>query len=224
MGRPKEHDARTALALLDAAERAIQAGGVDAVSVRGIAQTAGTTTRAVYSLFGSKDGLLAALGARAFELLGSAIRALPETEDPAADLAEAGIEVFRRFVTEHPILFQMGFQPGPAFADRAAEREEARLDALAGLVGKVTRLDKAHLLRGRTVADAIISFHAMCEGLADIELRGMLPPGHEERIWRTALTALVAGLAVPPPPGQAFRNHMPPLDMKVGSRAREEDR
>jgi AcrR family transcriptional regulator len=221
MGRPREHDARTALALLDAAERVIQAGGVDAVSVRGVADAAGTTTRAVYSLFGSKDGLLAALGARAFELLGSAIRALPETDDVAADLAEAGVEVFRRFVTEHPILFQMGFQPGPAFADRAAEREEARLDALSGLGGKVMRLDKAHLLRGRTVADAIISFCAICEGLADIELRGMLPPGQEERIWRTAITALVAGLAVPPPPGQAFPNHTPPLDMKAGSGARE---
>ena len=201
MGRPKEHDERTALALLDAAERAIQAGGVDAVSVRGIADTAGTTTRAVYSLFGSKDGLLAVLGARAFELLGSAIRALPETEDPGVDLAEAGAGVFRRFITEHPILFRIGFQPGPAFADRTAELEKARLDALAGLVGKVTRLDKAHLLGGRTVSEAVISFHAMCEGLADIELRGMLPPGQEERTWRTALTALVAGLAMPPPPG-----------------------
>ncbi len=203
MGRPREHDERTALALLDAAERVIQAGGLEAVSVRGIAETAGTTTRAVYSLFGSRDGLLAALGARAFELLGSAIRALPETEDPAADLAGAGVEVFRRFVTEHPILFRMGFQPRPAVADRAAELEEARLDALAGLAAKVTRLDQAHLLGGRTVADAIVSFHAMCEGLADIELRGMLPPGQEERIWRTALTALVAGLAAP------ARDHRP---------------
>jgi hypothetical protein len=43
-------------------------------------------------------------------------------------------------------------------------------------------------------------FDAMCEGLADIELRGTLPPGEQGRIWREALGALVAGLAIPPGP------------------------
>jgi AcrR family transcriptional regulator len=185
------------LALLEAAERAVQAGGVDAVSVRGVAEEAGTTTRAVYSLFGSKEGLLVALGARAFEMLGSAVRALPETEDPAEDLVEAGVAVFRRFVTEHPILFRIGFQHRLAPPERAAEFDAARLDALAGLVAKVTRLKRSHLLGGRTVPDATAHFDALCEGLADMELRGTLPPGEEEHIWRDALSALVAGLAVP---------------------------
>lgn len=195
MGRPREHDQRTALALLDAAERTIQEGGVEAVSVRSVAEAAGTTTRAVYSLFGSRDGLLDALGGRAFELLGSAIRALPRTEDPAADLAEAGVTVFRRFVTEHPILFRIGFGPGHG---RAASLEAARLEALAGLMTRIRRLDQAGQLGGRTVDDAVIAFHAMCEGLAGIELRGMMSPGQQERIWRDALTALVAGLAHSP--------------------------
>ena len=202
MGRPREHDERTALALLQAAERAIQAGGVEAVSVRGVAEEAKTTTRAVYSLFGSKDGLLVALGARAFEMLGSAVRALPETGDPAADLAEAGVAVFRRFATEHPILFRIGFQHRLAPPQRVAEFDAARLDALAGLTAKVTRLQRAHLLGGRTAADAIAYFDALCEGLADIELRGTLPPGDEERIWRDALTALLAGLALPARPAR----------------------
>ncbi len=202
MGRPKEHDERTALALLQAAERAIQAGGVEAVSVRGVALEAKTTTRAVYSLFGSKDGLLVALGARAFEMLGSAVRALPETDDPPADLVEVGVAVFRRFVTEHPILFRIGFQHQLAPPQRVAEFDAARLDALAGLAAKVTRLKRAHLLGGRTVADAIAYFDALCEGLADMELRGTFPPGGEERIWRDALTVLVAGLALPARPAR----------------------
>jgi AcrR family transcriptional regulator len=202
MGRPKEHGERTALALLQAAERAIQAGGVEAVSVRGVAEEAKTTTRAVYSLFGSKDGLLVALGARAFEMLGPAVRALPETDDPAADLVEAGAAVFRRFVTEHPILFRIGFQHRLAPPPRVAEFDAARLDALAGLAAKVTRLNRAHLLGGRTAADAIAYFDALCEGLADIELRGTFPRGDEERIWRDALTALVAGLALPARPAR----------------------
>ena len=62
MGRPREHDERTAAALLDAAEQLIAERGVDALSLREIAREAGTTTRAVYSLFGSKEQLLGALG------------------------------------------------------------------------------------------------------------------------------------------------------------------
>lgn len=188
------------MALLEAAERAVQAGGVEAVSVRGVAEEAGTSTRAVYSLFGSRDGLLVALGARAFELLGAALRALPETENPAGDLIEAGVSVFRRFVVDHPILFRIGFQHRLAPPERAAEFEDARLEALAELLARITRLERAHLLGGRTAADAACYFDAMCEGLADIELRGTLPSGEEGRIWRDALSAFVAGLAIPTRP------------------------
>lgn len=186
------------MALLEAAERAVQAGGVEAVSVRGVAKEAGTTTRAVYSLFGSKDGLLAALGARAFELLAATLRALPETENPAADLVEAGVTVFRHFITEHPILFRIGFQHRLAPPGRDAQFEDARLDALAELLARITRLERAHLIGGRTAEDVACYFDAICEGLADIELRGGLPPGQAERIWRDTLGAFVAGLAIPP--------------------------
>ena len=63
--------------LLDTAEQAIARDGADAISLRALARDAGTTTRAVYSLFGSKEALLGALGIRAFDLLGQEIQALP---------------------------------------------------------------------------------------------------------------------------------------------------
>ena len=69
MGRRKQHNEQTAAALLDVAERAVALEGVDALSLRNVARDAGTTTRAVYTLFGSKDALLGALGVRAFNLL-----------------------------------------------------------------------------------------------------------------------------------------------------------
>src|SRR5690348_5731399 len=103
MGRRRQHDESTATSLLDTAERTIARDGADAISLRALAHDAGTTTRAVYSLFGSKDALLGALGIRAFDLLGQEIRALPTTERPADDLVEAAL-VFRRFATEHPAL------------------------------------------------------------------------------------------------------------------------
>src|SRR6266511_2738179 len=96
MGRRREHDERTAAALLDAAERTIAEAGLDALSLREVARDAGTTTRAIYSLFGSKDGLLGALGVRAFNLLQREAEVLPATDQPGNDLIEAAL-IFRRF-------------------------------------------------------------------------------------------------------------------------------
>lgn len=196
MGRPREHDARTAAALLEAAERIVEAEGVDALSVRRVADEARTTTRAVYSLFASKDGLVAALGAHAFDLLGSAVETLPATDDPVADLAEAGAVVFRSFACSHPALFRMAVQRTAIPAELARRFRPAAEAALANLERRITRLDEAGLLGGRSVYEAACQFHALCEGLATLELRGVaVPQDDAERFWRSALAALVTGFA-----------------------------
>ena len=188
MGRPREHDDHTAAALLDAAERTVQESGIGTLSVRGVAADVGTTTRAVYSLFGSKDGLLSGLGVRAFELLREGLEALPETDDPGADLVEAGL-MFRRFAIEHPSLFAIGIQR--AVATPAVRR--AGFEALEVLKRRIGRLE-GHL-GTRTVDGATLQFHALCEGLATLELRGTYPKPVGDRMWREALGALVAGFA-----------------------------
>ena len=91
MGRPKEHDETTRAALLAAAERMIDEEGPDAAGVRCVADEVGTSTRAVYSVFGSKQGLLEALAIRFFEELQAATDAIPLTDDPAADLVNAAM-------------------------------------------------------------------------------------------------------------------------------------
>ena len=110
MGRRRQHGEATANALLDEAERIVETEGLEALTVRRVAAGIDTTTRAVYTAFGSKDALLVALGARGFDLLRAGIEARPVTDDPAADLAEDGVAVFRRFMLEHPALFRIGVQ------------------------------------------------------------------------------------------------------------------
>jgi AcrR family transcriptional regulator len=198
MGRPKLHDENTAAALLDAAERIAEAEGAQALTVRRVAEAVGTTTRAVYTSFGSKEALVIALGRRAFDLLRDEIEALPATADPAADLVEAGVAVFRRFAVEHPALFEIGvlrMVPDPSLA---VGYRDAADDALAGLTARVERLAAAGLLGALAPRDAVRAFHAMCEGLAAMELRRSLSPvGDEERIWRVALGAVVRGFSAP---------------------------
>jgi AcrR family transcriptional regulator len=200
MGRPREHDERTAEGLMVAAERAVESGGVEALAVRRIAKEVGTTTRAVYSLFGSRDGLIAALGARAFDFLRAGLDALPATDDPADDLVEVGL-VFRRLATERPALYSIGVRrdvsdlsPWQPVCDAA----DAAFDVLMQRVG---RLVDAGLLGENTVTEATLQFHALCEGLATLELRGVGVPFDAERIWRAALASLIAGFTVRLPSG-----------------------
>jgi AcrR family transcriptional regulator len=189
-GRPREHDEQTARALLDEAERLVEAEGAAALTVRRVAEGVGVSTRAVYSVYGSKDGLLVALGVRGFEVLGRRVANRPRTDDPASDLVEAGVLVFRRFAVEHPALFQVAIQralPNPAMTP---EVRDAAWAAWGELVALVERVD----LGGRDPQDVSRAFHALCEGLAAIELRGMLADRDAEVLWRDALGALVRGL------------------------------
>jgi AcrR family transcriptional regulator len=194
VSRPKEHDARTAAALLDAAEHIAEGEGLTALSVRRVANEVGTTTRAVYSLFGSMDGLVTALGVRAFDLLGEAVAALPRTSDPVEDLVEAGL-VFRRFAREHPALFRIAVQHIDLPPDAGRGFAGAASRALAVLHDRVGRLNETGRLGERPVEEAVLGFHALCEGLAAIEARCLIPDEDAERLVSDALSALVHGWA-----------------------------
>jgi AcrR family transcriptional regulator len=192
MGRPREHDEQTAAALLDAAERTVAEHGVDSLSLRSLAEQAGTTTRAVYSLFGSKEQLLGALGTRAFEFLQEGLEKLPVTDDPRHDVVEAAL-MFRRFAVEHPALFSIGFHRTdptvwPHFRTAAS-------DALAVLHQRFQPLEDSDLLGGRSLREAVMQFDALCEGLAAVELRGTWFADDGVRLWRDAVHALVTGFA-----------------------------
>jgi hypothetical protein len=50
------------------------------------------------------------------------------------------------------------------------------------------------------VPQATLQFHALCEGLAALELRGALPRQEAQGVWREGLGTLVAGFATPPQP------------------------
>ena len=198
MGRRREHDDKTAEALLDAAECTIAGEGLDALSLRDVAHDAGTTTRAIYSLFGSKHGLVAALGVRAFRLLERDIETLPATDQPAHDLVEVAL-IFRRFALDHPALFSVAFhRADPAIWPNF--RAEA-MDALAMLDQRFQPLADADLLGGRSIAEASTQFRALGEGMAWAELRGNPLPPEPEQCWRNAFHALIIGFATPPPTG-----------------------
>ncbi|MFN2562437.1 MAG: TetR/AcrR family transcriptional regulator [Jatrophihabitans sp.] len=189
MGRLRVHGAATADALLVVAERLVETEGVNAVTVRRVAEEAGTTTRAIYSTFGTKDALLAALGIRAFELLGAFVRRVALTDDPAADLVRVGAIAFRDFARRHTGLFRIGFDPVATPPQIWSEVAQVNAQAWQALLARIERLGL-----GRPIEPLALQFHALCEGLAVNELRGTLgSPRAAKALWRQALTALVSG-------------------------------
>lgn len=200
MGRPREHNEATRAALLEAAEHIVAERGPAALSVRAVAEAAGTTTRAVYSVFGSKDGLLVqALARDAFEFLYREIGALRETDDPVSDLLDVGLVAFRRLVQEHPALYRIAFQRVVPQLDAGPELTATRQRAWNQLVAKIERLDARGLLGGKPAPEAAVEFIAMMDGLGSAELRGavlrLLPEGDEDQAWLRALTTVVRGWA-----------------------------
>ena len=203
MGRPRLHDEATERALLTAAERLLVEEGVEAVTVRRTAEAAGVSPRAIYSLFGAKDGVLRALYREAFHALAADVEALPVTDDPVADVVAAGAVAFRGWARARPDLFRLVFLDGPTrLAPKPAE-SEAGVQALERLMMRIRRCEAEGVIAAGEARAAGMAFHALCEGLAALELRGRFPLWSEQDavdMWRRALSALLRGFA---PTGQA---------------------
>jgi AcrR family transcriptional regulator len=149
----------------------------------------------VYSLFGGKDGLCGALYRTVFQELRARVLALPETDDPSADLVRAGIEGFRPLALARPQLFRLAFEwPSRRSATTDADHREAQatFNTLVHIVDRAA---------GRRMRDAELrriayGFHALCQGLASGELAGVpVPDVDMSRLWRDSLTAYVKGIA-----------------------------
>jgi AcrR family transcriptional regulator len=194
MGRPREHDEFTRERLLEAAERVSGAEGWDAVTVRRVAEEAGTSTRAVYALFGSKQGLEYALHEAMFLRLRDLSQRRRRSEDPRQDLIELAL-AYRSWATERPQRYAIAVHRflGPRAAPRSEEGMVASRAALDELRQVVTRCRDAGLLPGQDVEDVVRQLRAVVHGLAEFENLGLLGPDPRAD-WLSLVSATVDGL------------------------------
>ena len=108
MGRPKIYDDSLRRQLIALTAESVADGGPDAVSLRALAKAADTSTTAIYTIFGSKDDLVAAVLDAAAESLTRAQDAVPVTDDPLADFTELG-RAYRGWALAHPDLYNVMF-------------------------------------------------------------------------------------------------------------------
>jgi AcrR family transcriptional regulator len=121
-------------ALLDAAVTAIDERGPGAVSLRELARAVGVSHAAPVHHFGDKAGLLTAVAAEGFQLLGDA---LAEVRARGGDIVEMGV-AYVQFAIGHRAHFEVMFRPDlhrtdDPILDRAGERAFAQLtEGVAG--------------------------------------------------------------------------------------------
>ena len=194
MGRPKEHDEATRERLLDAAERLSAKYGWDALTVRGIAEEAGTSTRAVYALFGSKQGLEQALHEVMFTRLRDLMQGRERSDDPRQDVLNLSL-AYRRWATERPERYALAMHRfvGKRRRPRSPEGVAVSRAALQELRDSVQRAHDAGVLVGnRDPEDVVTQLRAAVHGLAEFENLGLLDPDPDAH-WLTAVSALLDG-------------------------------
>lgn len=104
MPRPPVYDEGLRIRLVAAAAAAMARAGISGMSLRGVAAAGGTSTNAVYTLFGGKDELVGAVLEEAAAGFTAAQRAVPHTDDALADLTALG-HAYRSWSLEHPALY-----------------------------------------------------------------------------------------------------------------------
>lgn len=198
MGRPREHDETTRQRLLDAAGRLLADEGPSALTNRRLATEVGVTTRAIYSLFDSKPGLLRALFQRAAHTMSTAMESVPHRPDPLDELRELSL-AYRRAALDHPHLYRLQFEGGIAGYEPSAE-DRALVQASFGRVLRtVARAVDAGLFPGRSAEVITLQTWATNHGLASLEIHGHLHPAERaEARWRDHVEAMIDGYRTAP--------------------------
>jgi len=192
--RPKQRTAELRDRIIDAAMTILANDGVTGFTTRKVASGAGTSTPAVYELFGDKSGLLREVLFRGFELLGARLRALTESDDPRADLV-AVVQAFRRFVRANPVLAQLMFSQTFADFDPGPDEQRAGAAVREFVVARVRRCTDTGVIAGDPVDIAHVVV-ALAQGLAAQEAGRWLGTSKAsvDRRWALGIGALLDGL------------------------------
>ncbi|WP_346093443.1 TetR/AcrR family transcriptional regulator [Streptomyces olivaceiscleroticus] len=192
MGRPRTNDETVKERLVECATELLATRPQESVTVRAVATAAGTSTAAVYSLFGGKDGLIGAVRGAAVLGLFQAVTAVPTSEDPLADIY-ALAAAYRRWGCEHRHLYSVLFGGVQAFEPSEAVGAS---DPIRPLIAAIDRAVKESVLDGRATSIAL-SLWVTLHGLVTLELAGALDAPTAQTAFPSTIHATLRGWATP---------------------------
>ncbi|HKS49048.1 MAG TPA: TetR/AcrR family transcriptional regulator [Amycolatopsis sp.] len=178
--------------------------GVAGLTVRNLADAAGSSTVGVYTRFGGRSGVLDALYERTFELLHQEFVRLPERTGRTAGDILAFARAYRRFALESPARYGFMFErPVPGFDPDPNLRAHAQRHTFDLLVDRI-RAAAPPDMAARVAAYLVWT---TMHGLVSVELTNrqrtsppgwFLDPGDDSysRVFTEGLTAVMRGLGV----------------------------
>lgn len=173
MARPRVHTDDLRERLLADATGVIAGEGSVALTLRGLAALSGTSTTAVYSLFGSKDSLLQAVLTRAFDTFADANEQVPQTDDPVRDIQGLGA-TYVQWALDQPQLYGVMFGDALVGIGPGEECLAAAARAMAPLRSAVDRAIGQGVFRPADPETVMTSLWAQVHGLASLLLTGHL--------------------------------------------------
>lgn len=194
MPRPKQRTPQLRDRVVQAAVDTLTNAGVAGFTTRRVAEGAGTSTPAVYELFGDKAGLVREMFFEGFRMLYRRLDELAATGDPHADMV-AVIPVLREFARDNPALAHLMFSRPFAEFDPGPSDRRAGADVREFIVTRVRCCVDAGIVSGDP-ADIAHILLAMAQGLIMQETAGWLGTSSASmnRRWNLATAALMTGL------------------------------
>jgi AcrR family transcriptional regulator len=196
--------------LVSAGLDALNDDGPAELTVRRVAELAGSSTMGIYTQFGGRSGMLEAIFRRGFELLRARlVTAFDDLTGPAAhDISERIVAIalaYRRFALDNPALYAFMFErPLPGFDPSPQLRAEALGMTFRLLTDEVHRAQAAGLVAGDDPVRPAYLLWTTMHGITSIELthaaRSPLQgwfldsPDAGERVYVDGVHALLAGL------------------------------
>ncbi|MEZ2390384.1 TetR/AcrR family transcriptional regulator [bacterium RCC_150] len=190
MARPIVHDESLKDRLLDTAASLVDRIGPARVTLREVAADAGTSTTAVYSLFGGKSELLTAVVDNGFRSFGDSQRAAA-----GGGLKGLGL-AYRAWALEHPALYRLMFGGALAAYMDCSPTPGVASDAMAPLIDAVAAAQAAGAIRPLPVETVAVAIWGQVHGLVSLEHAELGPPDTDrDALYAQALDAIARGWA-----------------------------
>lgn len=191
---PRRQDPSNRTALVNAAARLIAQEGPQSLSARRLAAATGTSTMAVYTYFGSMNGIVREIAREGFERLQRLFSLVEPTADPVADMSMFG-RVYRYNAITNGHVFEVMFGASnlAGFALSNEDRQHGRYT-----LGSVVECAQRCVAAGRFIStDPVLIAHQMwigIHGTTVLELgRYLAPPYDGGSFLEPQLVSLMVG-------------------------------